>query len=79
MSRCRSCQAEVVWVVTEDLRKMPMDPAPVENGNLVKVRVEDGVGVVRYLKKGEEPPPGHGRYVSHFATCEFADEHRGKR
>jgi len=30
----------------------------------------------RYLKKGEEPQPGHRRAVSHFATCAQADSWR---
>lgn len=55
---------------------MPMDPAPVPNGNLVKVTAEASVKTVRYLKKDEKAPPGHGLYVSHFATCPNADQHR---
>lgn len=30
----------------------------------------------RYLRKGEQPPPGRHRGVSHFATCGQAAQHR---
>jgi hypothetical protein len=32
----------------------------------------------RYLKKGQEPAEGHRRAISHFATCEHADQWRGR-
>lgn len=30
----------------------------------------------RYLRKGQEPEPGHHRGISHFATCPDRDRYR---
>lgn len=74
MSRCRSCNAHVMWVETEATetkagRKMPLDAQPngaalvVYDGNLdfTGQRTGDGTPIVQYAQ------PGHHR--SHFATC----------
>lgn len=34
MSRCKTCQAEIVWAVTANGKAMPVDAAPAENGNV---------------------------------------------
>jgi hypothetical protein len=86
MASCRSCKAEIRWAFTEQGKRMPLDVDPREDGNLIVVgrrEGEDGaVPIVRSLKKGEgdltlfEPPL---RYVSHFATCPDAAQHRRPR
>lgn len=84
MSRCRSCDAPVVWVETEARadkpgKRMPLDADPsdtsralkVDDGNLVMVATTgDGTPVVRYVPKG----PNH--YRSHFASCPNSKAHR---
>lgn len=88
-STCRSCNAPIRWVLTGDGKRMPLDLEPVETGNVEVVgetrrHLEDGgievTPVVRVLKKGEgETLPGLAppeRYVSHFATCPNAAQHR---
>lgn len=88
MSRCRSCQALIVWVETEAKpdkpgRKMPLDADPDEparalafaEGNIIftGAHTGDGTPIVRYI------PAGAGRYRSHFASCPKAREHRKSR
>jgi hypothetical protein len=58
-------------------RSMPIDADPDTgemavpgNGNLVKIGVDRGQPVVRYV------PAGKGLHVSHFATCPNRDQHR---
>lgn len=68
---CRTCKAPVVWAVTEKGRPMPVDPDRVPNGNIELEDGEDGT-VARYVKAD----PSVERHVSHFATCQFAAEHR---
>lgn len=85
MSRCRSCDAQVVWVETEATatkagRRMPLDADPdqpsraleVGNGNIVFIgkTTGDGTQIVRYVATSA------GRHRSHFATCPKAKEHR---
>jgi hypothetical protein len=67
-STCRSCQAPLLWATTPKNRRIPLDPVPHPEGNVV---VLDGVAVV-----GGE---GDTRYRSHFATCPGAGVHRRPR
>ena len=76
MDKCRFCGAPVIWVQTDKGKTMPIDPDPVEHGNLRLIPVGE-TGKVHYLKKGElEEDSPEPRYVSHFATCPNAKQHR---
>jgi hypothetical protein len=69
----------MLWAINEKSGKgNPLDPEPVPDGNVIPTGEthEDGRMYVRNLHKGEEPPPGTPRYVSHFATCPNAEEFR---
>lgn len=68
MNKCRSCQAEVIWVKTIHGKAMPIEINA--EGNLILVK-----GVAHVIPKGEEPA-GMPRYVSHFATCPNSKAHR---
>lgn len=74
MSACRSCGAAIRWERTVAGKPIPLDPEPRDDGNL-GIR-DDG----RVYSLGT---PGQGaldlgvpRFVTHFATCPNADEHR---
>jgi hypothetical protein len=77
MSRCRSCQAEIVWAVTDTGKRMPLDAEPVSAAHR-----PSGLFV---LDEGGEHPlaftlaAGQPLYRSHFATCPNADQHRKPR
>lgn len=78
MSRCRSCDAEIVWALTERGKRMPLDAEPVADGNLYLepvARPGDDPYRVRAAREGD---PAQHRRVSHFATCPNADDHRGR-
>lgn len=73
---CRGCGNEIRWALTDKGKGIPLDPEPVDDGNLVLDGEHgDGRPVVRYVRKGEDTGilP---RYKTHFATCENADEFR---
>ncbi len=81
---CRSCRQPVRWVETTTGRKMPLDPEPVEDGNVVETDVlHEGTSlervIVRVLALGTPPPPDRLLYRSHFATCPNAAQHRQRR
>lgn len=75
-------------------KRIPLDIEPTADGNIVETGDIDAATkapIVRYLKKAERPTmfpslalmvggqtPDSARYVSHFATCPNADEHRKK-
>lgn len=80
VSRCRSCRAEILWARTERGKKMPLDAQPVadattETRGLFVLRELDHkdapLALAAWGLEGTEP-----HYRSHFATCEFAAQHR---
>jgi hypothetical protein len=63
MALCKTCGAVIDWVTMKETgKKMPLDPKPLD----VIVKID---GVFGRMAKG---------YISHFATCPNAKEHRKK-
>jgi hypothetical protein len=71
-AKCRSCDADIVWALTEADKRIPLDAAPAADGNLVLV---DGVARAPRI----DDAPGAVTYVSHYATCPNADKHRAPK
>lgn len=72
-STCRSCGAPIAWAKTPTGRSMPVDFAPVANGNVVLFDGPDGLlAVVAYASAA----PGKPRHQAHFVSCPYAAEHR---
>ena len=76
MPKCKSCGASILWLVTENGKRMPVNAKPVpyrekSDGNLTLLtpngRVVKGVLDVTAETKG---------LISHFATCPQAKEWR---
>jgi hypothetical protein len=67
VSACRSCNARIRWVKTEGGKQMPVDAELVAGGN---IELRNGLAV--YVA----PVAQVRRYVSHFATCPNAKQHR---
>lgn len=61
--KCRSCNADVLWVVTEKGARMPLNFEPEKRF---------------VLDSGSDPMVARVRntYVSHFSTCKQADRWR---
>lgn len=70
VATCRSCGAQIRWVMTESGKRMPVDAKP------EKRIVIDPLGE----RLGSDAPTARvvDTYVSHFATCAFAAQHRRK-
>jgi hypothetical protein len=51
------------WADTTKGKKIPLDPDPVPNGNILLV---NGIAAV----VGQSDDPADIRHISHFATCE---------
>ncbi len=77
MSNCRSCNADILWARTERGSRMPLDAEPVDSTgrNLFVLRdkssSEGPLAIAAWGLAHTEP-----HYVSHFATCPNADQHR---
>jgi hypothetical protein len=69
---CRSCGALIAWRSTLSGRRIPVDPEPVEGGNIHVLA--NG----RIVVEGSDTQVWSGapRYRSHFATCPQAGEWR---
>lgn len=77
VSRCRSCGAEIVWVLTQKGHRMPIDPEPAPGGDIV---VDDGIAsVVGGADLVDAVFEGRALYLAHFATCPNAARHRRPR
>lgn len=75
-SNCKSCGEPVIWALTQREKRMPVDVVPVVGGNIeLEYNAPDGTALetpfATYVRKSDEL-----RYVSHFATCVDADQHR---
>jgi hypothetical protein len=68
---CSSCGASILWAITEKGHRIPIDPEPTTAGNLTLVD-----GIARTPRLGEDAP--FLQYLSHFATCPNAADHRRK-
>lgn len=84
-SHCSSCGAPLIWAQTINGRAIPLDPVETpERGNLRRIgRTPEAAMVVEVIPRSEigQTPLGEPeeRYVSHFATCPNASEHRKER
>ena len=66
---CKSCQAAIWWARTTKGKPIPLDPQPVVGGN-----IEVNGGIARYVTPDQNAVTQ--RFVSHFATCKNAEQHR---
>ncbi len=80
-SQCRACSAPMLWCVWPSSgKKMPVDAAPVADGNIV-ITIHGGTGGELRCEKYRENEPTHqnrNRYTSHFATCPESAELKKK-
>lgn len=68
---CRSCGAEVIWLVHARTGKpAPIDVEPVEGGNVRRL------GEGQYVIDAAPDLMGEPRYVSHYVTCPDAERWR---
>ncbi len=70
MPACSGCGADIVWGITKSGARMPVDPEPVNGGNLVKTHADP------LMVKVVRPEPDVMRYVSHYVTCPYAARFR---
>jgi hypothetical protein len=89
LSRCRSCEEPIIWTITTNGKRMPVDAEPVVAARGFRIDEtlldEAQMGFNEdELRPGKdvlatfitEPQPGELLYLSHFATCPNAAQHR---
>jgi hypothetical protein len=83
-TRCRSCDADILWVEWASGRRMPVDAVadnrPVgRGGDIVLAHRKDADKLLAEKYEPGKHDAKRNRYTSHFATCPNADEHRRAR
>lgn len=81
LSRCRSCNAQVKWIRMQTGKYMPVDPylhTMIEGAGDTVLVTEEGSVIHGTLASYEEGANASG-YISHFATCPNASQHRRSR
>jgi len=80
---CRSCGRPIRWTETEKGKRMPVDPEPVRGGNLklhpIPRPTIDGYLTTVEISQVITPDKHVDAYISHFATCPAARNHRKGR
>lgn len=85
MSQCKACNAEILWVITEKDKPMPLDMEPGGLGpkgeppRFRKERVEGDKKIVHFVKDAEMETNTKPLYQSHFVSCPEAAEFRKKK
>jgi hypothetical protein len=74
VDRCKSCRAQILWVVTVAGKVMPVDPEPAAAGNVQLL--ETGCRVLSAGALEDARSLGLPLHLSHFATCPTAAQHR---
>lgn len=78
MTRCRSCDADILWVTMADSGKhAPLDAEPTEKGN-IELSIEEGKPVGRVVDPNADRLFPVELHLSHFATCPQSSDWRRK-
>jgi len=74
-SKCRACEAPLLWTVTTKGKKMPVDAKPTEFGPFVLLYEGQRQPTAKYIGAAGDSG-GEKRYESHWATCTDAEKFR---
>ena len=75
LAACRSCDAPIIWTVTTNGKRMPVDADPIVAAR--GFRLDDEVEGEAPLAIFTQTPAADERlFVSHFSTCPNAAQHR---
>ena len=76
--RCRSCKAPIMWAITEKNRRIPLDPQPCADGNILlqfRGNFLLPLATVHFAVQLDNPQ----RFKSHFATCPNSKQWRRQK
>lgn len=78
MSKCRSCGAEIIWIKMRSGKAMPCDAykRTMIKGDGKDVLITDDGGIIHGTFADYEHGANASGYISHFATCPNANQHR---
>jgi len=73
-----TCTALIRWVITLANARMPLEPDPHPDGNVIRVRLEDGSIRARVLT-GNELPAQQTAWMPHWRNCPDSPEFRKRK
>jgi len=73
LDHCRSCDAPIIWTVTTNGKRMPVDADAHIASRGFQLDEDEDPPVARFVAA---PVVGATLHQSHFATCPNADQHR---
>jgi len=76
LAHCRSCHAPIVWTVTANGKRMPVDADPLIASRGFRLDEEDPAQDDIVATFTASPGVGERLYISHFSTCPDAARHR---
>lgn len=76
VSKCRSCDAEIIWAVTRKGKRIPIDHAPVPGGAFLLYLPEETADEQTTADFVGTP---NGMYTTHFETCPNAAKLRKEK
>ena len=85
VAKCRGCGKEIAFIKTVKGKTQPVDPEPVWvkqcAGGKPYIRMDGNYVYGQITGDAEDDPDANliKAYVSHFATCEKADDFRNRR
>lgn len=70
LTACRRCGTEVWWGETAKGKHVPVEATRLRfGGKIVALDLEAETPLIRFLKKGEQPPDSAPRWASHLGKC----------
>ena len=72
MANCKKCNAPILFKYTSKGALMPIDAAPIDDGNII-INAQGTVTVLTKALIAQGFAEGQPRYRSHFSTCKFAN------
>lgn len=82
ISNCRGCDAPIIWTITENGKRMPLDADPTEDGKFVIADPPEGESNplgVWFTKAQQYGVGGAERHKAHWATCPKSVNFKGKK
>lgn len=78
-TKCRSCGEEIIWIKMKSGKAMPCDvkPIPYRESFSGGMKLVTPAGDV--ISGNYDGTSDNFAYISHFATCPNADQHRRKK
>ena len=78
-SACESCGAAVVWAITAQAKRMPVDEQPVRGGSVALEQRTPGAPPLARIIPAQLRGTRTDLHTSHFATCPHAASWRKRR